>query len=62
MMRIAYHHHPCADGFTAAWALHRADPHVRFLPYRYPLKLTEEGLPRGSTAEAIETPPVVRSR
>lgn len=29
---VVFFHHPCADGFTAAWAAHKASPDVQTVP------------------------------
>lgn len=30
---VLFYHHPCSDGFTAAWAASRYDPNIRLIPY-----------------------------
>ncbi len=30
---VVLYHHPCLDGFTAAWCAHRWDPTIRLIPY-----------------------------
>jgi len=30
---VLFYHHPCSDGFTAAWVARRYDPAIRLVPY-----------------------------
>lgn len=38
---VVFYHHPCSDGFTAAWAARRWNPALRLLPYDHDTKVPD---------------------
>ena len=41
---VVFHHHPCTDGFTAAWAVWLKHPDATFIPANYGMELPDESV------------------